>query len=254
MSKRCQPDAFEGYCQEHHIPVEKCWENAARTIPEGEELDTPYKVAYTILRPYDVKMQVVDDNKALVEAYARRQVVAALEALKEYKIDLATSAYSYPDRNTLLNPTEAVPIQAIDNYLKHIPSADNPADINKFVDKNFDKLLWKDATQPADTPQQGDELQTIVGFLCGENELDGYWYGEHPKDRPVFWWRKKLKAAVAAERRATALRCREAIDALPERGFGMPEQGTPDFEKGIYTKHISAQASYAALTDIVEEA
>lgn len=24
--KRCEPDAFDGYCQEHHIPVEKCWE------------------------------------------------------------------------------------------------------------------------------------------------------------------------------------------------------------------------------------
>jgi hypothetical protein len=42
-------------------------------------------------------------------------------------------------------------------------------------------------------------LQEMVEFLCGEDPLDGVWFGEaHPSEPGKFWWRKHLRAAVEA--------------------------------------------------------
>lgn len=43
-------------------------------------------------------------------------------------------------------------------------------------------------------------LDEVVNFLCGASSLDGVWFGELRPDRPVFWWRKHLRASVEADR------------------------------------------------------
>lgn len=40
-------------------------------------------------------------------------------------------------------------------------------------------------------------IDEILGFLCGENPLDGYWFGDTPESLPKFWWRKKLRKSLA---------------------------------------------------------
>jgi hypothetical protein len=48
-------------------------------------------------------------------------------------------------------------------------------------------------------PSVSDELRAIVQFLCGEAPLDGAWYGDEPPEgKPRYWWRSKLRAALAA--------------------------------------------------------
>lgn len=42
-----------------------------------DKLDTPYKVAYTILRPYDVKMAVVDEATDKITALLKVEVAKA---------------------------------------------------------------------------------------------------------------------------------------------------------------------------------
>lgn len=58
-------------------------------------------------------------------------------------------------------------------------------------------------------------LEDVRMFLCGEATLDGLSFGEVVPSRPVFWWRKHLRAAVAhakADREAAVLEAR--IDEL----------------------------------------
>jgi hypothetical protein len=44
-------------------------------------------------------------------------------------------------------------------------------------------------------------LQEMVEFLCGEDPLDGVWFGDlHPTEPGKFWWRKHLRAAAAEAR------------------------------------------------------
>lgn len=47
-----------------------------------------------------------------------------------------------------------------------------------------------------DNPEQKYSIEEVMMFLCGEAMLDGRWFGSIHKDRPVFWWRKHLRAAV----------------------------------------------------------
>ena len=42
-------------------------------------------------------------------------------------------------------------------------------------------------------------LDEVVAFLMGEGPLEGCWFGEKPEtERGNFWWRKHLRAALAA--------------------------------------------------------
>jgi hypothetical protein len=43
-------------------------------------------------------------------------------------------------------------------------------------------------------------LDEMVAFLCGESPLDGVWFDEpHPTEKGAYWWRKHLRAAIAAD-------------------------------------------------------
>lgn len=44
-------------------------------------------------------------------------------------------------------------------------------------------------------PQQ---LTSVVKFLLGEGEIDGYGFGEQPPHHPPFWWRRHLREAIDA--------------------------------------------------------
>lgn len=63
-----------------------------------------------------------------------------------------------------------------------------------------------------------EELDNILKFLDGSQQLDGYWYGDTPTDRPKYWWRSKLREAVnnqraeASQREATIVE--EILNAL----------------------------------------
>jgi hypothetical protein len=48
----------------------------------------------------------------------------------------------------------------------------------------------------AQTPTMTQELNSILQFLYGADELDGVMFGEHPVGKPRYWWRSKLRAAV----------------------------------------------------------
>lgn len=50
---------------------------------QPDELDTAYKLAYSILRPYNVKMQEVDEAKAAIERYTTSQQVRMLDKTEE---------------------------------------------------------------------------------------------------------------------------------------------------------------------------
>jgi hypothetical protein len=42
------------------------------------------------------------------------------------------------------------------------------------------------------------ELRKILEFLYGAAPLDGVWYGGPPPNgKPPFWWRSKLRSAIA---------------------------------------------------------
>lgn len=54
-------------------------------------------------------------------------------------------------------------------------------------------------TQLRDARGTRAQLDDVVKFLTGEAALDGVWFGDtHPTERGQFWWRKHLRAAVAA--------------------------------------------------------
>lgn len=39
-----------------------------------------------------------------------------------------------------------------------------------------------------------DSVKNIIEFLCGSMAVDGYWWGEEPRDRrSKFWWRSNLR-------------------------------------------------------------
>lgn len=42
-------------------------------------------------------------------------------------------------------------------------------------------------------------LDELVGYLQGEKDLDGIWFGQNPTDRPRYWWRGKLVQAITKE-------------------------------------------------------
>lgn len=44
-------------------------------------------------------------------------------------------------------------------------------------------------------PQQ---LTSVVKFLLGEGEIDGYGFGEQPPHHPHFWWLRHLREAIDA--------------------------------------------------------
>lgn len=45
-----------------------------------------------------------------------------------------------------------------------------------------------------------DAVAAVVQFLMGEAPLEGVWYDEkHPNERDMFWWRSRLRAAIAAQ-------------------------------------------------------
>ncbi len=54
------------------------------------------------------------------------------------------------------------------------------------------------------------EQQQIIKFLCGEDALDGLWFGEAKEKGNQFWWREKL---------------REAFSTLPESSDEIPLSG-----------------------------
>lgn len=46
------------------------------------------------------------------------------------------------------------------------------------------------------------KLDAVLEFLYGADQLEGLWYGDDPKPqgKAPFWWRSKLRAAIAADR------------------------------------------------------
>lgn len=43
--------------------------------------------------------------------------------------------------------------------------------------------------------EERERLATVVGFLLGENALQGYPFGEGPVGGGRYWWRTELRAA-----------------------------------------------------------
>lgn len=77
--------------------------------------------------------------------------------------------------------------------------------------------------------EREESLEEVLVFLYGSQALDGCWYGSHPVGQPRYWWRSKLRAAVAKQnaelrslRDALALarshigELREALEGLME--------------------------------------
>jgi hypothetical protein len=54
------------------------------------------------------------------------------------------------------------------------------------------------------TPPDKHSLEELVAFLCGDAPLDGHWFGEKPLEKPMYWWRKDLRAALSRTPSATA--------------------------------------------------
>jgi hypothetical protein len=52
-------------------------------------------------------------------------------------------------------------------------------------------------TTPKDSSAAGQELEAIVKFLCGEAPLDDHWFDDQSHPNGSFWWRAKLRAALA---------------------------------------------------------
>jgi hypothetical protein len=75
-SKRCEPNAFDGICQVHHVPVEKCWAN--NTPDQTAELrDIRFTISFTerqledIKPGQDIEIGLTDD--AILSILADRQ-------------------------------------------------------------------------------------------------------------------------------------------------------------------------------------
>lgn len=56
------------------------------------------------------------------------------------------------------------------------------------------------ASTPAPAQQERrpmtDEMEKVLRFLLGEDEIDGVWFGErHPVKKGPFWWRGNLRVA-----------------------------------------------------------
>lgn len=82
--QKCEPDAFEGMCQVHHVPIEKCWANQPQTEQEIEE-----QVKGTILRPLADKFQELARQIDSEE----REVPKTLEEAKAITEDFIDQAY-----------------------------------------------------------------------------------------------------------------------------------------------------------------
>lgn len=89
---------------------------------------------------------------------------------------------------------------------KHVPSVLDPNGVgdpgHKYPGGFFQTIDQFPAPAPesmkmsVDNPEQKYTIEEVTMFLCGEAMLDGRWFGSIHKDRPVFWWRKHLRAAV----------------------------------------------------------
>lgn len=63
-----------------------------------------------------------------------------------------------------------------------------------------------------------DNTAPVFKFLLGEGPLRGVEFGDrHPDERGAFWWRKDLRAALAAQPAASAEPSDEEIEALAHR-------------------------------------
>lgn len=61
------------------------------------------------------------------------------------------------------------------------------------------------------TPKDGDR-DKIIGFLLGENDIDGYWFGEeYPDKKGMFWWRSLIREALSASPQQDPLKSAEEI-------------------------------------------
>lgn len=115
QDNQCQPDAFEGHCSEHHIPVEKCW---TKDKPDIETSDTAeqdrldeilHNFAYSVATGYVDSKEFVEPHQDTKEAKAEiekhyiskdkvRQAIQSLEdgitmhTVPESK-DLVTRSY-----------------------------------------------------------------------------------------------------------------------------------------------------------------
>lgn len=62
-------------------------------------------------------------------------------------------------------------------------------------------------------------LAEVAAFLDGSGTLDGVAFGErHPTEPGAYWWRKHLRAALAARAVPVAVVLKGALDTLAEYG------------------------------------
>ena len=75
--------------------------------------------------------------------------------------------------------------------------------------------------------------ENVIGFLLGENSLDDCWYGGSPKNKPKYWWRKKLREQLERERVET--RKEEQI----KMGYMKPDGTVVRNGYGLFSKEAS---------------
>jgi len=64
----------------------------------------------------------------------------------------------------------------------------------------------------------------IFAFLFGESTFQGVWYGQpNPNERGAYWWRRHLRAALAAQVTLTMDQAKAVFDAL-DIGLGAASQ------------------------------
>lgn len=70
---------------------------------------------------------------------------------------------------------------------------------NTVLRAQVEDLQARLAQSAAPVAASGD-LSVVHKFLLGEGPLDGFYFGDTARPRPVYWWRNNLRAALAAPR------------------------------------------------------
>lgn len=93
-------------------------------------------------------------------------------------------------------------------------------------------------------------MDQMIKFLCGEEALLGFWFGDRPVGEPQYWWRKHLRdAALPAEADQRDAALEEALRELSLfANKCTASRGDQHYLHGLW----KAQEIVTALTDRIE--
>lgn len=120
-SKKCEPTAFDGYCNEHHVPIEKCWQTPPNTDNQLED-----EILLCLSKPY-----LHERTKAVLALILKEQQRLLTELEPNVKQAISGDWNTQPDSMINTNYAQKLASEEITNKI---------AELDRLIER---KPQWK---------------------------------------------------------------------------------------------------------------